>query len=190
MEKSRRAIGFRLGDLRSGISRPIRWMRTSSIPSAGMARCCDSIGSRARWRRCIVPDENTRLSGDAPLQFSPIDPHTLYLGAQRLLKTSDAGVTWQFASPDLTIKAAEKDAGADKDKSEKDKTERKTATRQGVHKARLPPLQFQRLRLERCGREPLTTSFKFRATPGHELARRHAEGPPAEDFRVGHRRVA
>jgi photosystem II stability/assembly factor-like uncharacterized protein len=70
-----------------------------------------------------VPDENTRLSGDAPLQFSPLDLHTLYLGGQRLLKTSDAGVTWQFASPDLTIKAAEKDAGADKDKSEKKETD-------------------------------------------------------------------
>jgi photosystem II stability/assembly factor-like uncharacterized protein len=71
-----------------------------------------------------VPDEDTRLSGDAPLEFSPLDPHTLYLGGQRLVKTSDAGVTWQYASPDLTLKPEPKDAAADKDKSEKKETEK------------------------------------------------------------------
>ncbi len=71
-----------------------------------------------------VPDESMRLSGDAPLQFSPLDPHTLYLGGQRLVKTSDAGVTWQSASPDLTVKAEEKTAAPDKDKGDKKEPER------------------------------------------------------------------
>lgn len=39
-----------------------------------------------------------------PLVFSPQHPHTLYLGTQYVLKTSDGGVNWQEASPDLTLK--------------------------------------------------------------------------------------
>jgi hypothetical protein len=37
-----------------------------------------------------------------PLLFSPHDPHTLYLGTQDVLKTTDGGKTWQPISPDLT----------------------------------------------------------------------------------------
>ena len=37
-----------------------------------------------------------------PLFFAPHDPHTLYMGTQYVLKTSDEGKTWQEASPDLT----------------------------------------------------------------------------------------
>jgi photosystem II stability/assembly factor-like uncharacterized protein len=39
-----------------------------------------------------------------PLEFSPQHPHTLYLGTQYVLKTTDGGATWQEASPDLTLK--------------------------------------------------------------------------------------
>src|SRR5258708_17311749 len=34
--------------------------------------------------------------------FSPQDPHLLYLGTQFLLKTTNAGASWQVISPDLT----------------------------------------------------------------------------------------
>jgi photosystem II stability/assembly factor-like uncharacterized protein len=37
-----------------------------------------------------------------PMAFSPQDPHLLYLGTQFLLKTTDAGTTWQSISPDLS----------------------------------------------------------------------------------------
>ncbi len=37
-----------------------------------------------------------------PLFFSPHDPHTLYLGTQFAMKTTDEGKTWQEISPDLT----------------------------------------------------------------------------------------
>ena len=37
----------------------------------------------------------------APLVYSPQDPHTLYLGTQYLLKTTDGGMTWTKMSPDL-----------------------------------------------------------------------------------------
>jgi photosystem II stability/assembly factor-like uncharacterized protein len=43
-----------------------------------------------------------RFTWTSPLVFDPIDKHTLYFGSQRLLKTTDGGLSWQFASPDLT----------------------------------------------------------------------------------------
>src|SRR5205814_1976419 len=43
-----------------------------------------------------------RSNRSAPLLFSPIDPHTLYLGSNVLFKTTDGGQHWQEISPDLT----------------------------------------------------------------------------------------
>ncbi len=43
-----------------------------------------------------------RFNRTAPLIFSPVDPHTLYLGSNVLFKTRDGGNTWQIISPDLT----------------------------------------------------------------------------------------
>ncbi len=37
-----------------------------------------------------------------PVVFSPVDPRTLYFGANVLFKTSNGGRTWQIISPDLT----------------------------------------------------------------------------------------
>jgi photosystem II stability/assembly factor-like uncharacterized protein len=37
-----------------------------------------------------------------PMAFAPQDPHVLYLGTQFLLKTTNAGTSWQAISPDLT----------------------------------------------------------------------------------------
>lgn len=51
-----------------------------------------------------------RFNWTIPLVFSPQDPHLLYLGTQFLMKTSNAGTTWDEVSPDLTrIRADEKD---------------------------------------------------------------------------------
>ena len=47
-----------------------------------------------------------RVSQMPPLVFSPQDPHTLFLGAQYVMKTTNAGVTWTQISPDLTVPAA------------------------------------------------------------------------------------
>ena len=51
-----------------------------------------------------------------PLIFSPHDPHTLYLGTQYVLKTSDQGKSWQPISPDLTAgeKASEPEENPDR----------------------------------------------------------------------------
>jgi photosystem II stability/assembly factor-like uncharacterized protein len=48
------------------------------------------------------PPPNYRITWETPLVFSPRDPHTLYYGAQFVLKTSDAGSTWEEISGDLT----------------------------------------------------------------------------------------
>ena len=37
-----------------------------------------------------------------PMVFAPQDPHVLYLGTQFLLKTANAGTSWQAISPDLS----------------------------------------------------------------------------------------
>lgn len=39
-----------------------------------------------------------------PLLFSPVDPHTLYLGSNVLFKTTNGGDSWDVISPDLTRK--------------------------------------------------------------------------------------
>jgi photosystem II stability/assembly factor-like uncharacterized protein len=42
-----------------------------------------------------------RFVRTAPLIFSSADPHILYLGANKVLKTMDGGQNWQVISPDL-----------------------------------------------------------------------------------------
>jgi photosystem II stability/assembly factor-like uncharacterized protein len=43
-----------------------------------------------------------RFNRTAPLIFSPVDPHVLYLGSNVLFRTIDGGNNWQIISPDLT----------------------------------------------------------------------------------------
>ncbi|HWX24377.1 MAG TPA: glycoside hydrolase, partial [Vicinamibacteria bacterium] len=43
-----------------------------------------------------------RFNRTAPLIFSPVDPHILYLASQFLLTTRDGGHSWSTISPDLT----------------------------------------------------------------------------------------
>src|SRR5438552_6151505 len=43
-----------------------------------------------------------RFNRTAPLIFSPVDPHTFYLGSNVLFKTTDGGISWEIISPDLT----------------------------------------------------------------------------------------
>jgi photosystem II stability/assembly factor-like uncharacterized protein len=50
----------------------------------------------------FVPGTRYRSVNNAPMFFSPQDPRTLYYGTQFMMKTSDAGMTWEEVSPDLT----------------------------------------------------------------------------------------
>jgi photosystem II stability/assembly factor-like uncharacterized protein len=49
-----------------------------------------------------IMGDDVRDDRTEPLEFSPLDPHTLYYAANKLYKTSDGGRTWQVVSPDLT----------------------------------------------------------------------------------------
>ena len=47
-------------------------------------------------------DLKYRTNWNAPVVASPHDPRVLYYGTQKLLRSSDRGVTWEEISPDLT----------------------------------------------------------------------------------------
>ncbi len=44
-----------------------------------------------------------RFVWDSPLQISPWDHNTIYVGSQHVHRTRDGGQTWQVISPDLTL---------------------------------------------------------------------------------------
>ena len=48
-----------------------------------------------------VADLHVRFLRTAPLLFSPVDPHALFLAGSRLFKTTDEAKTWEVISPDL-----------------------------------------------------------------------------------------
>lgn len=50
------------------------------------------------------------ISNNAPLVFSPEDPHTLYFGTQYVLETNDGAASWREISPDLGERPRPKDA--------------------------------------------------------------------------------
>ncbi|HET7564266.1 MAG TPA: hypothetical protein VFJ96_04680 [Gemmatimonadaceae bacterium] len=51
-----------------------------------------------------IPTPEDHFGGAPPLAFSPQDPHTLYMGAQYVLASSDSARTWRHISPDLTTR--------------------------------------------------------------------------------------
>jgi photosystem II stability/assembly factor-like uncharacterized protein len=51
------------------------------------------------------------VSSNAPLEFSPVDPHLLYFGAQYVLETTDDAQTWHEVSPDLAQRPEARHAG-------------------------------------------------------------------------------
>jgi photosystem II stability/assembly factor-like uncharacterized protein len=55
----------------------------------------------------VKPRGTYRYLRTAPLLFSYVDPHVLYLGAQVVLKTTNGGHNWEAISPDLTREAYE-----------------------------------------------------------------------------------
>ncbi len=65
----------------------------------------------------LIRTPKYRTAQMAPIAFSPQDPHTLYAGAQYVLKSKDGGFSWQEVSPDLTQKP-----GSDKAKPDPRRT--------------------------------------------------------------------
>ncbi len=50
----------------------------------------------------ILREGKIRYNRTAPMIFSPVDQHVLYLAANVLFRTSDGGMHWETISPDLT----------------------------------------------------------------------------------------
>jgi photosystem II stability/assembly factor-like uncharacterized protein len=50
----------------------------------------------------FAPGRKYRSVNNAPMAFSPHDPHALFYGTQYVMKTSDSGMSWREISPDLT----------------------------------------------------------------------------------------
>ena len=68
---------------------------------------------QTRTRKLIVPTRPAgqpllRFNWVAPIRLSPLDPRTLYAGAQVLFRSRDRGDHWEEISPDLTTNDANK----------------------------------------------------------------------------------
>jgi photosystem II stability/assembly factor-like uncharacterized protein len=66
--------------------------------------------TREERRFTPVPSDSSehyRFNWNTATLLSPHDPHTYYYGANKLLKTTDRGTTWQVISPDLTGNATD-----------------------------------------------------------------------------------
>jgi len=61
----------------------------------------------------FIRTEKYRTAQMAPVAFAPEDPHSLYVGAQCVMKSKDGGITWQEISPDLTQKPGGKTETSD-----------------------------------------------------------------------------
>src|SRR5207237_8204005 len=59
-------------------------------------------GQVQKVRPVVGRGGNYRFLRTAPLLFSPVDPHLLYLGANVLFKTTNGGHSWDIISPDLS----------------------------------------------------------------------------------------
>lgn len=69
----------------------------------GLARYDRATGERVMIRPIEEPDSPAyRFNWDAPLVVSSHHPATLYFAAQKVLKSTDYGNTWQEISPDLS----------------------------------------------------------------------------------------
>jgi photosystem II stability/assembly factor-like uncharacterized protein len=59
----------------------------------------------------VAYESKYRFNWTVPMAFSPQDPHLLYLGTQFLMKTANAGTSWEALSEDLTrVRPDEKDS--------------------------------------------------------------------------------
>ncbi len=76
----------------------------------------------------VAPRGNYRHLRTAPLLFSPVDPHVLYLGTQMVLKTVNGGQSWDAISPDLSRETYEVPPSI----ASYDEDAKRQATRRGV----------------------------------------------------------
>ena len=100
---SRSATGIRWAPSSTATSRPTRSIRTSST-ARGATRSRSTAGPPGRCRtsrRFPSLGSDDRVDRTKPLMFSPVDPHTLYYGANVIYSTTRRGRAWNTISPDL-----------------------------------------------------------------------------------------
>jgi photosystem II stability/assembly factor-like uncharacterized protein len=70
----------------------------------GRAFLADMVTREERFIQPVAPagQDPYRFNWNTAMQQSPNDPRALYIGAQKLLRSTDRGTTWQEISPDLT----------------------------------------------------------------------------------------
>ena len=94
----------------------------------------------------FVRTDKYRTSQMAPIAFAPShwnQPHTMYVGAQYVMKSTDGGVTWQEASPDLTELAATGNGGTlTAQQSEKPAPPRRTSAITALAPSTIAPNQM------------------------------------------------
>jgi photosystem II stability/assembly factor-like uncharacterized protein len=88
------------------------------------------------------PLRSYRVLRTAPLQFSPVDPHSLYFGTNTLWLTKDGGQNWKEVSPDLSRETWELPAVVD---DYKDTPAAKPTRRGVIYSLGLSPLDINRL---------------------------------------------
>ena len=82
------------------------WVYSESQGGA-TARLNRKTGARKSIRP-ILQGETLRFNWSTPFSLSPHDNKTIYIGANRLMKSTDRGDTWKAISPDLTTMSPRK----------------------------------------------------------------------------------
>lgn len=73
-----------------------------SVVFGGKGQKFDFVTGQVRDVSPVLTRGEYRYDRTAPLIFSHVDPHLLFLGANVVFATRDGGATWQTISPDLT----------------------------------------------------------------------------------------
>jgi len=90
----------------------------------------------------VAPPAGFRALRTQPLQFSPVDPHSLYFATNTLWLTKDAGKNWKQVSPDLSRETWELPPSVD---TYKDSPNAKVTRRGVIYALGLSPLDVKRL---------------------------------------------
>ncbi len=76
-----------------------RWLYNESQFCGGLSRIDQKTGERINIR---PTDRQLRFNWSTPIFISPHNSSTIYLGANKLLRSKNRGDAWEEASPDLT----------------------------------------------------------------------------------------
>ncbi len=75
----------------------------SNATTTAPGRSALSPPGRKTMRGYGAGEHKYRFNWTYPIVFSPHDPNTIYIGGNRVFKTTDEGQTWEPISPDLTF---------------------------------------------------------------------------------------